>query len=162
MENYTEIKNFLLSKTFQVYIAILSTLCFILPLNIYFLNLNIVNVNFVFAGAIFVAIGAAIIFKILKWCEYDKKWLSIVARIISGICLGFIFYVVWISASVKFADHIEITNGKMTRYYYRGEVYHTDHNEAGAVWYGGDKNNYRVTFVYTDGKKVTYVNGKKI
>ena len=42
MENYTEIKNFLLSKTFQVYIAILSTLCFILPLNIYFLNLNIV------------------------------------------------------------------------------------------------------------------------
>ena len=57
MENYTEIKNFLLSKTFQVYIAILSTLCFVLPLNIYFLNLNIVNVNFVFAGAIFVAIG---------------------------------------------------------------------------------------------------------
>lgn len=162
MENYAEIKKFLFSKTHKVYVTIFSTLCFVLPLNIYLLNLNIVNVNFVFAGAIFVAIGATIIFKILKWCEYDKKWLSIAARIISGICLGFIFYVVWISAAVKFADHIEITNGKMTRYYYRGEAYHTDYNEAGAVWYDGDKNNYRVTFVYADGKKIVYVNGKKI
>ena len=122
MENYTEIKNFLLSKTFQVYITILSTLCFVLPLNSYLLNLNIVNVNFVFAGAIFVAISAA----------------------------------------AKFTDHIEITNGKTTQYFYRGELYHTDNNEADAVWYGGDKNNYRVTFVYADGKKIVYVNGKKI
>lgn len=162
MENYEEIKKFLFSKTNKVYITILSTLCFVLPLNSYFLNLNIVNVNFVFAGAIFVAIGAAIIFKILKWYEYDRKWLSIAARIISGICLGFTFYVVWISAAAKFTDHIEITNGKTTQYFYRGELYHTDNNDADAVWYGCDKNNYRVTFVYADGKKVEYINGKKI
>lgn len=92
MENYEEIKKFLFSKTNKVYVTILSTLCFVLPVNIYLLNLDIVNVNFVFYGAIFVAIGAA----------------------------------------AKFTDHIEITNGKTTRYFYRGELYHTDNNEADA------------------------------
>lgn len=148
-------KEFFSSKTNKIYIAILAILCFALPTNVYFLKeVNMVNLNFLFASAIFVAIGSFLIARILKWQ-------NTITQAIVGIFMGILSYYFWIYGAIKFSNHLELTNGKISNYYYKGKLFHIDNDEAGAVWYDGNDENYRVTFVYKDGKKIEYINGEK-
>ncbi len=150
----TEFKEFLSHKTNKIYLIILAILCFVLP-NVYlYKEVNMVNINFIFVSAIFVAIGSFAIARIFKWQ-------NALIQALAGIFIGCLFYYGWINLAVNFSNHLELTNGKVTNYYYKGELFHIDNNEAGSVWYNSDDENYEVTFIYENNKKIKYINGEK-
>lgn len=172
----TEFKEFLSHKTNKIYLIILAILCFVLP-NVYlYKEVNMVNINFIFVSAIFVAIGSFAIISREQKRNINPyifvaigsfaiarifKWQNALIQALAGIFIGCLFYYGWINLAVNFSNHLELTNGKVTNYYYKGGLFHIDNNEAGSVWYNSDDENYEVTFIYENNKKIKYINGEK-
>lgn len=152
-------KEFFSNKTNKIYLTILATLCFVLPINSYFyIEVDMIDVNFLFSSAVFVWIGS---FIVLTFSFNNKGIISLIKRVILAFCVAFIFYSSYIQLAIKFSNRLQITNGEQTNYYYKGNLFHIDNGEAKAIWYSGNDENYNVTFVYKDGKKVEYFNGEK-
>lgn len=130
--------------------------------NAYFFQNNFVVMSYAVGSSIFFAIGVYCVIRSWETMN-EKRFLSpspatsMAAKFFIAILLGILNASVWMLIPVKFFHHAEVI-GKTSYYYYKGKFYHEAGDDCQAVWYGGDKENYKVTFVYPD-KKMVYING---